>query len=181
MCPTPTGQVEQSTRGDSRNGLSRVLSTRATRLYGSHSSRIYWRKGVLVLSRSYNGTARSQHTHPGQVGLYGLWPIAHGPPMVQISDCAFRYCHKLKHIKLDQATSLESIGVEAFESCWAMTSITFPDNANLNIQAGAFRYCKLTRIGWSNGIVEIGNGAFMACNQLMHLDLTAATRLKRIG
>ena len=69
-------------------------------------------------------------------------------------------------------TDIQIIDRRAFMSCSGITTIKFPKNTYYTIGDSAFAYCTgLTKIDVSNNGYQIGNGAFLDCNNVKEIHL----------
>ena len=84
--------------------------------------------------------------------------------VTSIGNNAFQWCYDLTSITIPN--SVTSIGDEAFGRCESLTSITIP-NSVTNIGPYAFFFCDaLTSITIPNSVTSIGEWAFMYCSSL---------------
>lgn len=75
----------------------------------------------------------------------------------KISDYAFNQCKLLKRINI--ASNLQTIGMNAFQSCYSLEGmIRFPESLS-KIGGYAFSGCKKLNIRFSNTYISIGNNA----------------------
>ena len=82
-----------------------------------------------------------------------------------IGDYAFKQCPNLENLMIGQ--SVVMIGVEAFQDCIKLRSVTIPYSVT-SIQNYAFRGCSiLASITIGNSVQIIGQGAFQDCIQLI--------------
>ena len=64
-----------------------------------------------------------------------------------------------------------SIGYDAFDGCFGLTSVTIPNSVK-SIGAGAFLRCSgLTSVTIPNSVTSIGNYAFEGCNSLTSIEI----------
>ena len=89
--------------------------------------------------------------------------------VTSIGEEAFDYCYELTSITIPN--SVTSIGEEAFSGCDKLTSITIP-NSVTSIGSNAFEDCKnLTSITIPNSVTSIGNNVFESCFNLTSITI----------
>ena len=87
-----------------------------------------------------------------------------GDCVTSIGENAFNYCYGLTSI--DIPNSVTSIGSTSFYACYKLTSITIPSGVT-SIGENAFNHCgSLTSVTIPNGVTSIGNSAFVGCSGL---------------
>jgi|GEM_PF-1127289 hypothetical protein len=84
-----------------------------------------------------------------------------------IGECAFQYCHSLKHIILPN--SIISIGENSFWDS-ALESITIPNSVE-TIGANAFSFTELKTITIPESITNIGKLGFLHCSLLTEINV----------
>ena len=80
----------------------------------------------------------------------------------------FANCHYLKNAYI--ANTIEHIGPGAFQGCWRLKNVTFPNNLN-SIGDNAGRYTFITNLTFPNTLTYIGNNAFSYCNKIKEITL----------
>ncbi|MBQ8289117.1 MAG: leucine-rich repeat domain-containing protein [Clostridia bacterium] len=131
-------------------------------------------------ARAFLGcTALTKITLPHALEIIGDWAFAESglrsvtvPGSVNaLSEYAFAYCPSLKTVELGNS-GIRSIGVCAFASCTALTTIDFPNTLN-TVQAGAFTECgSLKRIDWAELPIEtVDDYVFSGCDDLVYVAL----------
>ena len=97
--------------------------------------------------------------------------------VTSIGNDAFEYCYGLTSVTIPN--SVTSIGGDAFTWCIGLTSIEIP-NSVTSIGVGAFGYCYgLTSIEIPNSVTSIGSNAFVSCYGLT--SVTIPNRITSIG
>ena len=87
-----------------------------------------------------------------------------GTSVTSIGNNAFNYCYSLTSITIPNGVT--SIGSDAFNYCYSLTSIAIP-NGVTSIGSNAFSYCgSLNSIAIPNGVTSIGSNAFDSCYSL---------------
>ena len=113
-------------------------------------------------------------------GCYRLTSVTIGNSVTSIGGHAFDGCpietatipttaiSSIPKIKLKTViiTTGESIGSDAFDGCYSLTSVTIPDSVT-SIGDSAFMYCySLTSVTIPNSVTSIGDSAFNGCSSL---------------
>ncbi|CAJ1926554.1 unnamed protein product [Cylindrotheca closterium] len=133
--------------------------------------------------------------------------IVRGPNVKTIKEKAFENCEKLREIDFTEATSLETIGEQAFSACPSLLAFKCPSNLK-TIELAAFASCQnlkeidftkataLEKIGDAafahcpslagsfkcpSNVKTIGTFAFADCEKLKETDFTEAAALENIG
>ena len=89
--------------------------------------------------------------------------------VTSIGEEAFQECYRLTSITIPD--SVTSIGYRAFYDCESLTSITIPDSVT-SIGSDAFRYCdSLTSIAIPDSVTSIGDSAFDGCTSLTSITI----------
>ena len=90
--------------------------------------------------------------------------------VTSIGEEAFNWCYRLTSITI--GNSVTSIGEHAFEDCSRLTSITIP-NSVTSIGEEAFMDCSsLTSITIPNSVTYVGGGMFYGCSKLKSVVLS---------
>jgi len=102
-------------------------------------------------------------------GDYGIFhmnsflkKVVFGANMTSVQEAEFSYSG-VTEVDLSQATSLTSIGDEAFYLCMNLTSIKVPKSLT-TIGENAFGWCSLTSFDFGGNLQTIGNNAFFGNN-----------------
>ena len=91
--------------------------------------------------------------------------------VVKIDNSAFSYCQNLKHVSWPSDSALRSIGRETFSFCTALKSVVLPDQlASVGYQA--FYGSGLEELTIGASLVELGDGAFSGCRNLINIDVS---------
>ena len=94
-----------------------------------------------------------------------------------IGSNAFNGCYSLTSVTIPN--SVKSIGSGAFRGCSGLISVTIP-NSVTSIGEFAFHDCSaLTSVTIGNSVTSIGNGAFYNCSNL--ISVTIGNGIKNIG
>lgn len=97
------------------------------------------------------------------LGCSGLKSLSIGSGLTSISKQAFRNCRALETVTFSENSHLTTIGISAFSNCSALQSISIPDSVT-TIEESAFERCtSLASITLGNGLVTIGDYAFLSC------------------
>lgn len=92
--------------------------------------------------------------------------------VTDIRDYCFRYCSKLKRIKMPSA--LQNIGSYAFAGCSSLVNIELPSKVSM-IDIGCFQDCtKLETINIPEGVTTIWSNCFQNCISLKDLTLPSS-------
>lgn len=93
--------------------------------------------------------------------------------VVSIDTDSFCYCRNLSEVNFEELNELKCIHEWAFSGC-SLKVLNFSDNASLyRIRDSAFRLnSKLTDVSLPSSLEEIGEAAFMDCNNLHTFDLS---------
>ncbi len=93
-----------------------------------------------------------------------IYSIVLGNYITEIQDNAFYNCRNLSSVTLPE--KLETIGVNVFQSCYALKSIELPDSLTY-ISDNIFNNCRaLTKVKIGNNVKTIGEWAFSDCVNL---------------
>lgn len=109
-------------------------------------------------------------------GDYGptIWSTSY--PANTIPFCAFfdfeTYKSKLSLTSVTLPSSLQTVGLYAFNSCKGLTSVHFPQTLH-SIEMNAFNYTNLTSIILPDSVSFLGSEAFSSCTQLTSVVLSA--------
>ena len=139
------------------------------------------------------------------LGISQIAEISIPSSLERLEERAFWYC-TLTHIDLSHCWNLHYIGGGAFENCYRLTEVVFPDQINriapnlfkdaskltcidlsnyFSIQSighNAFDGCSsLERIEYPPNIETIGDSAFLNCSKLERVDLSPCSQLTAIG
>ena len=90
-----------------------------------------------------------------------------------IEDYAFADCHVLKVWESMEKLSLKSVGISAFENCYALEFISLPDSLTV-IEGAAFADCvSVNKLIFSDTslLKKIGDHAFRGCKNLKEVYL----------
>ncbi len=89
--------------------------------------------------------------------------------VTSIGNDAFDMCWSLSSVTIPN--SVTSIGNSAFSWCDSLTSVTIPDSVT-SIGAEAFKWCdSLTSVTIGNGVTSIGSEAFAGCTTLISVTI----------
>ena len=104
-----------------------------------------------------------------QVYQSAIQKVEIGGGVTSIGVNAFQNCYSLSSITIPDGVT--SIGVNAFQSCYSLSSITMP-NGVTSIGDNVFNYCySLSSITMPNGVTSIGNRAFAYCSSLSSITI----------
>ena len=96
-----------------------------------------------------------------------------------IGNNAFNSCYSLSSITIPNSVTL--IGNGAFNSCHSLSSITIPDGVT-SIGNNAFQNCSsLSSITIPNSVTSIGNSAFEGCGGVRYYDFTRHTAVPTLS
>lgn len=105
-----------------------------------------------------------------------------GPGVTEIGASAFMYSTKLKKLEFTEPekSKLKAIGTNAFEYCYELKNVEFPENCELEmVPALCFSQCQsLEKVVLPKNIKIIGYAAFDRCEKLS--DVALPDRLKEI-
>ncbi len=105
----------------------------------------------------------------GKTYLTSFDELAYFTGLTSIGDNAFNGCFGLTSITIPN--SVTSIGTDAFKGCSGLTSITIP-NSVTSISNCAFIDCSgLTSVTIPNSVTSIGDGAFGSCSSLTSITI----------
>ena len=86
-----------------------------------------------------------------------------------IDSSAFHGCTGLKEVVLSNKLTTLPEGI--FEDCNNLETVVLPEKL-VSIPENAFRNTKLTELNLPESVTEIGQYAFMGCNNLKQINLT---------
>ena len=89
-----------------------------------------------------------------------------GKPVKAIGNYSFLKCENLKSVTIPDGVS--AIGSDAFQNCTALADIILPSSLK-TIGNNVFRNCKINAINIPNGVTSIGNYSFGGCRSLTNL------------
>ncbi len=89
--------------------------------------------------------------------------------ITSIPDNAFYNCTSLEKVEINTNSELEVIGDSAFENCYLLTTLTFPNNLK-KIGSNSFAHCEaINDLIIPNSVTVIGNNAFNGTENLVNL------------
>jgi hypothetical protein len=110
--------------------------------------------------------------------IIGLTDVTIGRNITRIGSSAFGFS-SINKIKINELSSLTSIGESAFQNCNALTSLVLPDTIT-SIERNAFNNCTvLTSINIPTAINIINEDVFKLCNSLTSINIPS--NVTRIG
>jgi len=104
-----------------------------------------------------------------RVDLSGL------PKLESIPKLVFADCRHLVSVVFDEHSNITNLGVNAFQRCYALTSITLPDKLEV-IEQVTFKKCKsLERVVCNKNLKSIREFAFQQCSKLKDVQLASSS------
>ena len=95
--------------------------------------------------------------------------------MTTVRESAFYGCRNLGRLEFGEQSTLTAFGINAFQSCSALTSVKLPALLSL-LPASAFADCTALQTLDLGGVVSVGKNAFHNCNALT--SVTAASKVE---
>ena len=140
---------------------------------------INWGDGTAIKTSSATGSIKMSHTYASAGDYVIELSVSDGCVMsfnknVFGTDTSKPYGKILQYANIGK--SVAKIGVNAFNQCYSLTSITIP-NTVTSIDNYAFSYCySLTSITIPNTVTSIGVNAFNNCHSLTSITIPNSVR-----
>lgn len=164
-----------------KSATGTVEVTYANDSYNSYSGNIVIPNSVSYNSRSYKVTAVGDNAFRN---CENLSAVTLGKNVATIGKRAFLNCSLLTTIDIKAAVT--TIGDYAFAQCGGLKTVTFNNNAPIELGIGAFLRCsQLSNVKWpsaetlngTGGLSTIGTNAFAHCNALTSIFLPGDIQL----
>ncbi len=138
--------------------------------YTDGQYRLLVKKGDLQFTSNGDGTcivSGIEDYHDAEINIPEISPD--GDIVTAIKSSAFNGC-LFKSISIPG--SMASIGISAFDNCYALRDIVLPENTITEISALMFSQCySLYDISIPHGVTSIENSAFQMCSRLKNITL----------
>ena len=135
---------------------------------------IYWGDGTVNKTISATGSIKTNHTY-ARAGAYAIELSVSDGCVINFNNSVFGSDKSKPYGKILQyaniGKSVASIGLNAFNNCHSLTSITIPNGVQ-SIYNSAFYSCySLTSIMIPNSVTSINSNAFFNCISLSSISI----------
>ncbi|MGM9637669.1 MAG: leucine-rich repeat protein [Eubacteriales bacterium] len=131
-------------------------------------------EGTALTSVNFAGTAIRTLGNRVFADCTDLESIVLPDGITTMGSATFSGCESLRSATLP---SVKSLGSQTFRFCYALTTVTFGENATTVGDYTFYENTSLKSVSLSDSITEIGAYAFVGCTSLKEIDLNKVTTL----